>query len=175
MLALVGSITVFASDGIRATDEPQLQEAQSIKTEQTFVQQDVVEQKSHPKAETYGELEILEDTSPDFDIFASFSISSSSLGINKYVASVSTYYIDPGKDKLKYSVNWSPTGQDIQIGFVSANDTSVQYWTSNKSGGSASGTVGTSNLTAGEYYVAIGTPDTNTRSVSVNGTFEWDN
>ncbi|MFD0868891.1 hypothetical protein [Paenibacillus residui] len=175
VLVLLGSVAAFASnntDGNGVTDEAVLQKPKSVKIEQPD-QNEVLKQESYQRAETAGVLEVIEDTSPDFDILASFSISSSSLEPNHYVASSSTYYIDPGKDKLKYSVNWSPTGQDIQIGFVSKNDPNIQYYISNLSGGSASGTIGTSTLDAGEYYVVIGTPDTNTANVSVNGTFDW--
>lgn len=111
-----------------------------------------------------------EETSPE--VKATFSISGS-ITPNGYRKTSSTYYIKPGSDKLKIkSLSWSPTGQNVQVGFINAS-TGTQYWTSNYSGGSATGYVLTNNLPAGEYYVAVGTPKSNTKSVNVVANFDW--
>ncbi len=114
------------------------------------------------------EEESLEGISP----FVVFSLSHSSLGINKYVKSNSAFNIQKG-DKVKIqSLTWSPTSQKVQLGFINANN-GKQYWTSNYSGGSKTG--GTFSLSgpSGSYYIAIRTPSTNSQTVNVKGQFEF--
>lgn len=103
---------------------------------------------------------------------AGFTISSSRLTAESTTKSVSTYYIEEGEDSLEYSMNWSPTGQDVKIGFKN-KESGTLYLTSAKSGGSASGTVSTVGVPDGEYYVVVFACSDNTASVSVNATCEW--
>ncbi|MDT3703261.1 MAG: M56 family metallopeptidase [Thermincola sp.] len=177
VLVLAGSVAVYAAnenDDNRFSKDVALS-VESLKSEQPLEKSNLPlsDEKPLQLVESDVKLEVLENTSMDFSIMASFPISSSSLPPNSYTRSSSSYYINSGVDKLQFSANWNPTGQQIQIGFVNASNSSIQYWTSAYSGGSASGTVSTSSVPSGEYYVAIGTPSSNTQNISVNGTFEW--
>lgn len=146
-------------------------ETKSIKSQEPLDKSKEQNQQPLPKAVSYGKLEILENTSMNFGV-DSFSISSPNLAPNDYVTSSSSHYINSEVDKMQFSVNWSPMGQKIQVGFISKNDNSQQYWISNYVGGSASGTISTNNVPSGEYYAAISTPDSNTEKVHLTGNFE---
>ncbi|HFJ9465842.1 hypothetical protein NST86_32275 [Bacillus sp. FSL L8-0199] len=103
---------------------------------------------------------------------ATFNISTS-LGINTYAKSSATYYMNRGETVTVNSCTWSPSGQNVQIGFINAK-TGTQYWTKNYSGGSiSSGTKVSIDGPAGEYYVAVGTPSTNNARITVNSQFKF--
>ena len=104
---------------------------------------------------------------------AGFTVSSSRLTAGSTARSTSTYYIEEGEDYLDYSVNWSPTGQQVKIGFKNER-TGTLYLSSAKSGGSASGTINTYGVPDGEYYVVVYAVEDNSKSISVNATFEWE-
>lgn len=113
---------------------------------------------------------IIEEQFDGITPFASLNISHSSLGSNKFVKSKSSYYFKKGEKVKINSVTWNPSGQKIRLGFVHASS-GKKYWTNNFTGGSKVG--GTFSLGGpnGEYYIAISTPSSNTKSINVNGSF----
>lgn len=119
-----------------------------------------------------GNNAIEEDSFGEITPFASFNISHSKLGINKYVKSSSSYYIKKNEKVKINSVTWSPSGQRIQLGFVNAT-TGKQYWTGNYTGGSKTGGTFSLGGPSGEYYIAIRTPSSNTKTINVNGSFDF--
>ncbi len=70
-----------------------------------------------------------------------------------YLRSGSSYYMGKG-EKFSYNVTWTPTGQKIKVCRINV-DTGNVYGTSAKSGGTASGTVSSASVPAGEYKFAI--------------------
>lgn len=104
--------------------------------------------------------------------FANFPVTASNLKPGYHTKSSSYYYVTKGVDKLDYGVSWSPTGNNILIGFVSRTDSSKQYAITIKSG-IANGTLGTSNVPSGDYYVYIGNPSSNSSNINGSGTFSW--
>ncbi|MFJ7732568.1 hypothetical protein ACIQXF_11795 [Lysinibacillus sp. NPDC097231] len=106
--------------------------------------------------------------------FLSVQVSSSSLGVNQYAKSNIAYYIKKGEMVSIKSVTWNPTGQKVQVGLIHAT-TGAQYWSDSFSGGSITGGSFTLPLTAsdGNYYLAIGTPSTNTTNINVSGLFDF--
>ncbi|WP_339280879.1 hypothetical protein [Lysinibacillus sp. FSL P2-0066] len=104
----------------------------------------------------------------------SFNISSSSLGVNKFVKSSNSYYIQSGGKVNITNITWSPSNQNIQIGLVNAA-TDTRYWSSERTGGSQIGgsIVLPETAPSGQYYVAIRSVATNTTSISVYGQFNF--
>lgn len=119
-----------------------------------------------------SEYAVEEDSFGEIAPFASFNINHSSLGINKFVKSSSSYYIKKNEKVKINSVTWSPSGQKVQLGFINAT-TGKQYWTSTFSGGSKTGGTFSLGGPSGEYYIVIGTPSSNTKSINVNGSFDF--
>lgn len=119
-----------------------------------------------------GNFSVEEESFGEITPFASFNISHSKLGINKYVKSKSSYYIKKGEKVKVNSVTWSPSGQKIQLGFVNAT-TGKKYWTNNYTGGSKTGGTFSLGGPSGEYYIAIRTPSSNTKTINVNGSFDF--
>lgn len=76
-----------------------------------------------------------------------------SIAAGAYRRSSSSYYMAKG-ESYSYSVTWAPTGQSIKVCRINV-DTGNVYGTSAKSGGSASGTVSSSSVPAGEYQFAV--------------------
>ena len=103
-----------------------------------------------------------------------FSISNSMLSAGHYVVSEKTYSIENGQDFLGYSINWEPTGQFVQVGFISKEKKDM-YLLDAVAGGSAAGTINTIDVPDGEYYVVVYAVADNSKSISVNATFEWKN
>ena len=171
---VVGTVTVFATSAAALTGGlgELSKETEAIKSQEPLDKSKGQNQQPLPKAASYGELEILENTSMNFGV-DSFSVSSPDLAPDNYVTSSSSHYINSEVDKMQFSVNWSPMGQKIQVGFISKNDNSQRYWISDYVGGSASGTISTNDVPSGEYYVAISTPDSNVEKVHLTGNFEW--
>ena len=104
--------------------------------------------------------------------FLSFSISSSSLGVNEFIKSNQSYYL-PKEGKVNITnVTWSPSNQKIQIGLINVA-TGTRYWSSERTDGSQIGgsIVLPSTAPSGEYYVAIRSVSTNTTTISVYGQF----
>ena len=101
-----------------------------------------------------------------------FSIASSALSAGDYASSENTYMIESEKDFLMYSMNWSPTGQSVHIGFMSKEDNAL-YLIDDVAGGSAAGTINTVNVPSGEYYVIVFAASDNTKPFSINATCEW--
>lgn len=185
-IAVFAVVAIIAIAGVGATaaalaaentpnlDDVQLlsKGAEPLKHEQPSDNNKGQNQQPLPKAVSSGELEILEDTRMSFGV-DSFSIVSPDLASNDYVKSSSSYYIHSGTDDLQFSISWNPMGQKIQIGFISKNDNSQQYWISEFVGGNASGTISTKDIPSGEYYVAIGSLDSNVNEIHVVGNFGW--
>lgn len=119
-----------------------------------------------------GDFAVEEDNFGEITPFASFNISHSKLGINKYVKSKSSYYIKKNEKVKINSVTWSPSGQKIQLGFVNAS-TGKKYWTKNYTGGNKTGGTFSLGGPSGEYYIAIRTPSSNTKTINVNGSFDF--
>lgn len=101
-----------------------------------------------------------------------FSIVSSALFAGDYASSENTYMIESEKDFLIYSMNWSPTGQSVHIGFMSKEDNAL-YLLDDVAGGSSAGTINTVNVPSGEYYVIVFAASDNTEPFSINATCEW--
>lgn len=70
-----------------------------------------------------------------------------------YLRSGSSYYMKKG-ESYDYNVTWAPTGQKIKVGRIHI-DTGEVYLTSSKSGGSASGSVSSPSVPAGEYKFVV--------------------
>ncbi|GFI28684.1 hypothetical protein IMSAGC013_00061 [Lachnospiraceae bacterium] len=105
-------------------------------------------------------------------LYANFTVTAKDLAPGRYTKSSSTYYIHKGVDKLGYTVSWSPTGNNIRLGFVNRQDTSKQYYITCK-GGEETGTMGTSNVPDGEYYVVFDNPSGNSGNVNGSATCDW--
>ena len=101
-----------------------------------------------------------------------FSIASSALFAGDYACSEKTYMIESEKDFLMYSMNWSPTGQSVHIGFMNKEDNAM-YLLDDVAGGSAAGTINTVNVPSGEYYVIVFAASDNTEPFSINATCAW--
>lgn len=114
---------------------------------------------------------IKEEALIEVTLFLSVQVSSSSLGANKYVRSNTPYNLKKGEIISINSVTWNPTGQKVQVGLIHAT-TGTQYWSSSFSGGSISGN-SMSVASDGAYYLAIGTPSSNTTSINVSGLFSF--
>ncbi|MFD0715719.1 hypothetical protein [Paenibacillus sp. GCM10027626] len=177
-LAIVGTVTTYAAND----KTPDMNEMghkviaankESLKSEQTPESGQNTSQVRRNLQVTTSKVTLeVEDLRLPFDTETSFSISHTALAVGGQTNSDSVYKISSG-DILIYTANWSSLGQNIQIGFVSKDNLSKQYWKETKSSGSATGTIDTEGVPVGEYYVAIGAPDTNTETISVVGTFEW--
>ncbi|KOY82835.1 hypothetical protein I6G82_12455 [Lysinibacillus macroides] len=103
--------------------------------------------------------------------FLSVQVYSSSLGVNQYVKSNTSYSVKKGDAINITNLTWNPTGQQVQVGLIHAT-TGAQYWSGNFSGGSmSSGYI--SVPSTGNYYLAIGTPSTNTMNINVSGLFSF--
>lgn len=114
------------------------------------------------------------DNETEHDTSDNFSINSASLSAGEYVRSQNTYSIENNEDSLEYSMNWSPTGQSIQIGFMSTVDDSM-YLNNAVEGGSTSGIISTVGVPNGEYYVVVFACSDNTEPLSINATCSWEN
>lgn len=101
-----------------------------------------------------------------------FSIASSALFAGDYASSEGTYMIESEKDFLMYSMNWAPTGQSVHIGFMNKENNAL-YLLDDVAGGSAAGTINTTNVPSGEYYVIVFAASDNTEPFSINATCEW--
>ena len=101
-----------------------------------------------------------------------FSIASSALFAGDYASSENTYMIESENDLLMYSMNWSPTGQSVHIGFMGKENNAL-YFLDDVAGGSAAGTINTVNVPSGEYYVIVFAASDNTEPFSINATCEW--
>jgi len=101
-----------------------------------------------------------------------FSIASSALFAGNYVSSEKTYMIEHEKHYLMYSMNWTPTGQSVHIGFMH-KENNTMYLLDGVEGGSAAGTINTVNVPSGEYYVIVFAASDNTEPFSINATCEW--
>lgn len=101
-----------------------------------------------------------------------FSLGHSSLGVNKYIKSSYAYNIKRGEKVKIQSLTWRPTGQKVQLGFINANNGN-QYWTNNYTGGSKNGGTFSLGGPSGSYYIAIGTPSTNSQAINIRGQFEF--
>lgn len=173
-IASVGTaVSALAADNVPNLDDVHLLKkgTEPLKYEQSIDRSEEQNQQPLPKAATYGKLEVLENTSMSFGV-DSFSIVSPDLAPNDYVKSSSPHYIHSETD-MQFSIDWSPMGQKTQIGFISKNDNSQQYWISNYVGGNASGTISTNDVPSSEYYVAVSSLDSNAEKIHVTGNFEW--
>ncbi|MFM9534086.1 hypothetical protein [Lysinibacillus sp. IITD104] len=96
------------------------------------------------------------------------------MGVNKFVKSSNSYYIQSGGKVNITNITWSPSNQNIQIGLVNAA-TDTRYWSSERTGGSQIGgsIVLPETAPSGQYYVAIRSVATNTTSISVYGQFNF--
>ena len=66
-----------------------------------------------------------------------------------------TYYIESGKDKLVIeSLSWSPSGQDISVGFTNVQGEGT-YVIGCSGGAVADKVISTANMPSGEYYVCV--------------------
>ena len=111
--------------------------------------------------------EALEEVTP----FLSVQVSSPSLGANQYAKSNTSFYFTKGEAINITSVTWNPAGQKVQVGLIHAS-TGTQYWSGSFSGGSMSG--GSLSVPSnGNYYLAVGTPSTNTTNINVSGLFSF--
>lgn len=108
----------------------------------------------------------------DIVLYANFTVTAKDLAPGKYTKSASTYYIHKGVDKVDYAVSWSPTGNNIRLGFVNRQDSSKQYYITCK-GGEKSGTMTTTTVPDGEYYVVFNNPTDNSGNVNGTATFNW--
>lgn len=105
-------------------------------------------------------------------LYANFTISATNLAPGRYVPSSSTYYIHQGVEDLGYTVSWSPTGNNIRLGFVNRQDSRKQYYITCK-GGKETGTMGTANVPSGEYYVVFANVSSNSENVNGSATCYW--
>lgn len=103
---------------------------------------------------------------------ADFTITATNLAPGKYVKSSSSYYVHQGDDEVEYTVSWTPTGNNIRLGFVNRQDSSKQYYITCK-GGEKSGIMGTSTVPDGEYYVVFNNPSGNSGNVDGSVTCNW--
>lgn len=173
---LGGAITVYATtdvpeQGLVAYNDSSLQ-LQAIQPV-NFAE---INQIALPEDSTTVELESINagDTGSSITPFAVFTVSTTDLEPGYYTRSSSYYYVEGGTDELGYDVVWSPAGNDIKIGLIPIDDDSTQYVTT-LSGGSGSGTLSTSNVPDGDYYVVIINPSSNSSDISsVTGNFEWE-
>lgn len=66
-----------------------------------------------------------------------------------------SYYIVSGEDKLVIdSLSWSPSGQDISVGFVNVQDKGT-YVIGCSEGSVAGKVISTANMPSGQYYVCV--------------------
>ncbi|MFJ3388948.1 hypothetical protein [Lysinibacillus sp. NPDC086135] len=97
----------------------------------------------------------------------------SNLKPNYYTKSSSSYYIKKGEKVNVNSVTWSPSGQKIKLGFVSATGGS-NYWTEAYVGGSKTGGSFYLGGPTGEYYIAILADSGNNANLgTVTGSFDF--
>lgn len=79
---------------------------------------------------------------------------SGSIPPNEFKISEKSFSVDPGKEVLHVVTTWNPSGTSLQFGFIDAK-TNEEFWDTVQVSGSWEGTVKTSNLKEGEYYIAV--------------------
>lgn len=121
-----------------------------------------------------------EASSYSFSPDRSFTICAADLYPGSYAASEESYYLD-GDSVLMAAITWADTSQGLRLGFVSEEDSAVQYWSEISRGGSLT-PIGSENavkisprhIPAGSYYLCLSAPPTNTAELkSLTAVFEW--
>lgn len=103
------------------------------------------------KPDDIGEGEKNVDEIEEFDFTISGIISP-----EKYQRSEKAYSINSGKEVLQVTTTWNPSGARAIIGFIDAKK-DEEFWETPQASGSWQGTIQTSHLQAGEYYITVKT------------------
>lgn len=112
------------------------------------------------------------DFNEGISLFIGLKMQSQALGVNRHIKSDFSFYFNKG-DKVKVqSLNWSPSNQKVQLGFINVNN-GKQYWTTSYTGGSKIGGTFSLGGPSGSYYLAIRSAATNTSSINVIGQFDF--
>lgn len=94
-----------------------------------------------------------------------------------YQISEESFQIEPGKEDLYITTTWDPSGARVIFGFINAR-TQEEYWETPQKAGSWQGTIKTSHLRPGEYYIAIKTEpeinDYDKRDRTIVAHFIWE-
>lgn len=73
---------------------------------------------------------------------------------NEFRISDKPFSIIPGKEVLHVIATWNPLGASVRFGFIDAK-TKKEFWDTSQVSDSWNGTVETTNLKEGEYYIAV--------------------
>jgi hypothetical protein len=98
-------------------------------------------------------------------------INADDLAVGDYMKSQTSYHL-VGDMLFDYEIKWTPVEQQVMYGFMST-DTSLQnYWLLADGIGQSSGSVSTSGIPDGMYYIAIANYPFNTQTINVNAVFD---
>lgn len=94
----------------------------------------------------------------------------------KYQRSEKAFPIDSGKEVLNVIATWSPSGARVIFGFIDS-ETDEEFWETPQKSGSWQGSIKTSDLKAGDYYIAVKTEpeinDYDKRDRTIVAHFNW--